>query len=190
LEKIVAESTYGAKPGRRLGDLGVLYEMEQALAAQSIPATIIRAAYFMSNWGTSLQSAHKRGLIQTFYPEDFKLPMVAPLDIGELGARLMIEPIERTGIHFIEGSERYSPKDVAGTLAEIFGRTIDVESIQHDQWFVTRKSIGFSDKAIESFSNMTVATMEETFPDLDSVEQGRTSLHNYLSQLVRSLDFS
>lgn len=49
LEKIVAESTYGAQPGSQIGDLGVLYEMEQQLAAQCIPFSIIRAAYYMSN---------------------------------------------------------------------------------------------------------------------------------------------
>ncbi|WP_199320489.1 SDR family oxidoreductase [Leptolyngbya sp. FACHB-261] len=54
LEKIVAESTYGAKPGERIGDLDVLYEMEQALTAQPVPTTIIRAAYYMSNWRASL----------------------------------------------------------------------------------------------------------------------------------------
>ena len=61
LEKIVAESTYGAQPGERVGDLGVLYEMEQALAAQPIPATIIRAAYYMSNWDALLPTARDQG---------------------------------------------------------------------------------------------------------------------------------
>jgi uncharacterized protein YbjT (DUF2867 family) len=57
LEKIVALSTYGAQPGSRIGDLGVLYEMEQGLANQPVPATIIRAAYLMSNWELSLPTA-------------------------------------------------------------------------------------------------------------------------------------
>lgn len=99
LEKIVAESTYGARPGERLGDLGVLYEMEQTLTTQPIPATIIRAAYYMSNWDASLLAA-REGAMQTLYPEDFKLPMVAPSDIGELAARLLTEPTEQTGLHF------------------------------------------------------------------------------------------
>ncbi len=183
LEKIVAESTYGAKPGKQLGDLGVLYEMEQALSLQPIPTTIIRAAYYMSNWGASLQLAREQGIVQTLYPKDFKLPMVAPSDIGNLAARLMTEPIERTGLHFIEGPERYSPKDVADALSKIFGRAIRVESIPRSQWLSTMKGIGFSNEAAESFSNMTAATLEETFPDPDSVEQGTTSLHSYLSHI-------
>jgi uncharacterized protein YbjT (DUF2867 family) len=51
IEKIVAESTYGAQAGDGIGDLGVLYEMEQKLAESDIPSTIIRGAYYMSNWG-------------------------------------------------------------------------------------------------------------------------------------------
>jgi uncharacterized protein YbjT (DUF2867 family) len=93
LEKIVAESTYGAQPGSQIGDLGVLYEMEQQIAAQSIPFSIIRAAYYMSNWDFSLQSAKHDGVIHTFFPTDFALPMVAPRDIGQLAARLMTEPM-------------------------------------------------------------------------------------------------
>jgi uncharacterized protein YbjT (DUF2867 family) len=186
LEKIVAESTYGASPGERSGDLGVLYEMEQALTAQSTPATIIRAAYYMSNWGTSLQTARELGVVQTLYPEDFKLPMVAPSDIGEFAARLMTEPIEQTGLHFIEGPDRYSSREVADALAVALARPIGVESIPRDRWRVTMKGMGFSNEAAESFTNMTAATLDEPFPSLDSVKQGMTSLHAYISQLVQS----
>jgi uncharacterized protein YbjT (DUF2867 family) len=188
LEKIVAESTYGARPGERLGDLGVLYEMEQALTAQPIPATIIRAAYYMSNWGASLQTACEQGVVQTLYPEDFKLPMVAPSDIGEFAARLMTEPIEATGLHLIEGLDRYSSQDVANAFAAALGRPIYAESIPRDRWLVAMKDMGFSNEAAESFTNMTAATLDETFPALSSVKRGMTSLHDYISQLVQSSD--
>ncbi|MGL5805090.1 MAG: NAD(P)H-binding protein, partial [Xenococcaceae cyanobacterium] len=91
IEKIVAQSTYGAQPGSQIGDLGVLYEMEQQLASLSIPFSIIRAAYYMSNWDFSLQTAKQDGAIETFFPSDFVLPMVAPRDIGQMAARLMTE---------------------------------------------------------------------------------------------------
>jgi hypothetical protein len=42
----------------------------------------------------------------------------------------------------------------------------------------------FSDEAAESFANMTAATLNETFPALNSIERGATSLHDYLSQLL------
>lgn len=189
LEKIVAESTYGAQPGERIGDLGVLYEMEQALTAQPVPTRIIRAAYYMSNWRASLQPAREQGVIQTLYPEDFKLPMVAPSDIGEIAARLMTEPIEQTKLHFVEGPHRYSSQDVAIAFAVVLGRRhVSAKSVPRDQWLTTLKGIGFSNEAAESFVNMTAATLDETFPALNSVERGVTSLHDYLLQLVQLSD--
>ena len=188
LEKIVAESTYGAKHGERIGDLSVLYEMEQALTAQPIPTTIIRAAYYMSNWRVSLEAAREQGVIQTLYPEDFKLPMVSPLDIGEIAARLMTEPTEQTGLHFVEGPDRYSSQDVAVAFAAVLGRPVSAESIPPDRWLATFKDMGFSNEAAESFANMTTATLDETFPALNSVERGATSLHDYLWQLVQLSD--
>lgn len=44
LEKVVLESTYCAQPGARIGDLGVLYDFEQALEQQPIPAAVLGAA--------------------------------------------------------------------------------------------------------------------------------------------------
>ncbi len=46
LGKVVAGSTYGAQPGEGIGDLGVLHELERGLAAQSTPATSLRAAFY------------------------------------------------------------------------------------------------------------------------------------------------
>jgi uncharacterized protein YbjT (DUF2867 family) len=188
LEKIVAESTYGAQPGEQIGDLSVLYEMEQALTAQPIPTTIIRAAYYMSNWRASLQSAREQGVVQTLFPANFKLPMVAPSDIGAIAAHLMTEPIEQTGLHYVEGPDRYSSHDVADAFAAALGRPVSAESVPRDQWLGMFKSIGFSNEAAESFANMTAATLDETFPDVNSVERGVTSLHNYLSQMVQPSD--
>ena len=79
LERIVVESTYGAQPAQRAGDLGVLYDLEQALRLQSIPHRAIRAAYYMSNWDAALATARERGAVESFFPADFLLPMVAPL---------------------------------------------------------------------------------------------------------------
>ena len=65
LEKIVAESTYGAQAGDALGDLNTLFEMEEGLRAQSVPHSIIRAAYYMSNWDALLKSARNDSVLPT-----------------------------------------------------------------------------------------------------------------------------
>ena len=63
LEKVVAESTGGAQPGSRLGDLNVLWELEEGLRQQPIPAAINRAAYYMSNWDGLLDTVRSTGHI-------------------------------------------------------------------------------------------------------------------------------
>ena len=190
LEKIVAESTYGAQPGDRIGDLGVLYEMEQALADQSIPATIIRAAYYMSNWDASLQTARQEGKVHTLYPPDFKLPMVAPHDIGQLAARLLTEPAGKTGLYYVEGPEYYSSADVAATFASALDKTVEAVETPREQWIPVLKTMGFSDKAAESMANMTDITLSTILEKKDKMPEtpvrGTTSLQDYIRELVRN----
>ncbi|RCJ22535.1 NmrA family transcriptional regulator [Nostoc minutum NIES-26] len=187
LEKIVAESTYGAQPGSQIGDLGVLYEMEQQLAAQSIPFSIIRAAYYMSNWDFSLQSAKQDGVIYTFFPTDFALPMVAPRDIGQLAARLMKQPIENTGLHNIEGPERYSSLNVAQAFAKVLLKPVKVMETPRHQWIKTMQNMGFSNSAAASFSNMTTLALEAEMPPRDLVTRGVVSLESYIAELAHSV---
>lgn len=124
LRKIVAQSTYGARPGDRCGDLNIFYELEQQLRAQPIPASIIRAAYYMSNWDSAVETAERDGVVNILFPADFRLPMVAPDDLGRAAARLLKEPIEQTGIHYVEGPARYSASDVAACLREELRKTL------------------------------------------------------------------
>lgn len=183
LEKIVAESTYGAQPGAHLGDLGVLYEMEESLAAQPIPAHIIRGAYYMSNWAMALPTVQQKGQLPTFYPPDFELPMVAPADIGQLAADLMIKPASKTGLHYIEGPQRYSARDVAAAFAEVLGQPVEAVTTPREQWAGTLQGMGFSDKAAASFAAMTAKTLEA--PCLpDAPVRGATTLQQYLRDLV------
>lgn len=186
LEKIVAESTYGAQPGDGIGDLGVLYDMEQALQAgpARTPFSAIRAAYYMSNWDASLQTARDEGKVHSMYPPDFKLPMVAPRDLGEFAARLMLGPAESSGPHYVEGPERYSPGDVAQAFSRALGRPVEVAVTPPAQWEQAFRSLGFSDAAARSYAAMTRVTLENT-QEPAKPERGATSLDEYISALVK-----
>jgi len=120
IEKRVVQSTYGAQPG----DLGVLYELEQGLTQTGIPTRIIRAAYYMSNWDMALAPARQTGQVHTVYPPEFKLPMVAPQDLGAVGARLQKAPVEQTDIHDVEGPQRYSSADGAAAFVDALGKEV------------------------------------------------------------------
>lgn len=184
LEKIVAQSTYGAQPAERAGDLGVLYEMEQQLAAQPVSTTILRAAYYMSNWDSALPTAQEQGEVHTFYPVDFRLPMVAPHDIGQVAARLLTKPVARTGLYYVEGPATYSPAEVAAAFAAALGRPVVAVETPREQWQPALQNMGFSEKAAESFAKMTALTLAGEGPKPEAPEHGTTTLQQYVAELI------
>jgi uncharacterized protein YbjT (DUF2867 family) len=184
LEKIVCESAYGAQPGNGIGDLGVLYDMEQALQAGKVPVSPLRAAYYMSNWDASLETARKDGKLHSMYPPDFKLPMVAPQDLGEFAARLMLGAAEASGPHYVEGPERYSPGDVARAFSQALGRPVEVVVTPPEQWEQAYRSLGFSEAAAKSYAAMTRITLDSK-EEPEKPERGATSLSDYITALVK-----
>ncbi|WP_294819663.1 NmrA family NAD(P)-binding protein [uncultured Flavobacterium sp.] len=184
LEKIVAESTYGAQPGENLGDLGVLYEMEQALAAQDIPYSFMRGAYYFSNWDMSLETAKNEGLVFSFYPEDFCLPMVAPADIARLAFELLTGNPTSKGPHYIAGPEDYTPQDVADAFAKSLNKKVEVKVIEESDWIPQLKAGGFSEKAAVSMANMTHATLKQGAERKDGAHRGTITLEAYIRELA------
>lgn len=187
LEKIVAQSTYGAQPGEHIGDLGVLYRLEQALAGMLVPATLLRAAYFMSNWDAALESARTEGTVPTFFPPDLALPMVAPVDIGAYAARLMMQPT--VGSHAIEGPRHYTANDVAEAFAKALERPVKAVQIPERKWTAALAELGFSPAAAESFATMMRTVLEGVFPDSANAVRGETTLESYIDTLVVGVPF-
>lgn len=183
-EKIVAESTYGAQPGDNIGDLSVLYNMEQGLTHSGKDVSIIRAAYYMSNWDFSLETAKAEGKIYTLYPVDFKLPMVAPKDIAQFAAHLLISPPEKTKIYHICGPEEYSANDVAEAFAKALGKTVEAVQIPEQEWESFLQKAGFSEKAAHSMANMTRITLHKDYIVTDAPHKGTTTIATYIINLI------
>lgn len=182
LEKIVAASTYGAQPGEHLGDLSVLYELEQGLARQRIPVAVLRSAYYMSNWDYALETAREHGVVPSFFPADFRLPMVAPHDIGVVAARLLTDP-PQGGLFHVEGPQTYCAADVAAAFAAALKRPVQVDVVARERWVQTFLSMGFSRSAADSYANMTAVTLERCERPATPL-RGTTTLEGYVDQLL------
>lgn len=187
LEKVVAQSTYGARPGERCGDLTVLHEFEQGLKAQRIPVAIMRSAYMMSNWDAFLDSVRETGLLPSMLPANLRLPMVAPDDLGRAAARLLREPVEDTKIHHVEGPERYTPRDVAAAFERALNRPVDVQVTPRERWEETFRTLGFSEAAARSYACMTGVTVDEAeeYEPTSPPIRGSVTLIDYISTRVR-----
>jgi len=184
LEFAVAESTYGAHPGERCGDLNVLYELEQGLQNQPIPVVIQRAAYYMSNWDAFLVPARESGKLPTLFPADFVIPMVDPEDLGRNAGRLLMQDEVRNHTIYMEGPQRYSPNDVARAFSKALGREVEPAVVPERRWHGTFRELGFSEDAASSYSKMTKATLESTFEIPGRPLRGSISLEAHISRLV------
>lgn len=184
LEKVVAESTGGARPGSRIGDLNVLWELEEGLRVQTLPAAVNRAAYYMSNWDGLLESVRTTGVLPSLFPADLAIPMVAPEDLGEVAAARLMSTLDDCGVRYVEGPRRYTPSDVAGAFAQTLDRPVQVHVVPRAEWQRAFVSQGFSEAAAESYARMTEVCVDSGFDLSDTPLRGSTTLEAYIRRLV------
>lgn len=184
LEKVVAESTAGAQPGDRIGDLSVLWEFEEGLRSQSIPAAINRAPFYFSNWDDQLATVRETGTLRTMYPADLALPMAAPRDLGKAAADRMLTPVADVGVRYVEGPDRYSSNDIAQAFAAALGRPVEVVVTPRDQWEEAYRGLGFSEPAAASYARMTAVSLDDGFDTGGRPLRGGTTLDEYIRDLV------
>ncbi|WP_134495495.1 NmrA family NAD(P)-binding protein [Microvirga pakistanensis] len=184
LEKVVAASTGGAQPGVRLGDLSVLWGLEEGLRRQGIPAAINRGAYYMSNWDGLLDVVRRDGVLPTMLPADLPIPMVAPHDLGQAAAERLLSSVEDIGIRYIEGPRRYSPAEVAEAFSNELGRPVRLSVIPRENWKDTFLQLGFSEAAATSYTRMTEVSVDRGFDLVENPWRGSTSLEAYIHELV------
>lgn len=183
LAGVVAVSAYGATAEPGVGDLTVLHGLERQLAAQPVPAAVVRAAYLMSNWDAMVEPA-RQGVLPAMFPADFTMPMVAPADIGAFAARLLAAEAVPGGTWHVEGPARYSMQDVADAFGAALGRAVRVETIPLERFEATFREQGFSEVGARSFAKMTRSALEApAWPE--DVERGETSLEAYVAALVK-----
>jgi uncharacterized protein YbjT (DUF2867 family) len=71
--------------------------------------------------------------------------MIATQDIGLLAAQLIQDDWEGVRVVELEAARRYTPNQVAVTLARILGRPVRIEAIPRETWGSLFKSQGMKD---------------------------------------------
>lgn len=184
VERVVALSTYGARPGRHIGDLGTLHRFEALLRDLRAPVAIIRAGYLYSNWDGAVERAGTSGQVPIMLDPDRPLPMVAPADVGEEAARLLLLDQPDQGVFHVEGPHRYTPQDVARSFASALGHPVDTIRTPPPEWRVAFLAAGFSVVAADSFNGLTKLVDGETWELQETPTRGSTALSTYISALI------
>lgn len=184
LEKVVAASTYGARPGEAIGDLSTLWQLEEGLRAKAVPAAINRGAYYMTNWLAFTDAVRQTGVLPSMFPAKTEMPMVAPTDLGRAAAERLISPAEDVGVQYVEGPSRYTPQDVADAFAAALGREVSVEVAPRDRWETVFRSVGFSAEAASAYAKMTAVSLDSDFDKPTCPKRGVTDLYSFIAEAV------
>lgn len=184
LEKVVAVATAGVRSGDRIGDLGTLWDLEEGLRRQPIPAALNRGAYYMSNWDAMLDAVRGSGVLTTMFPADLLMPMIAPQDLGELAAARLMSGSDDVGVRYAEGPRRYSPLDVARAFSLALSRPVNVEVMPREDWSAAFRSFGFSEQAAQSYAGMTALCVDTGFDMPGDAWRGTVTLEGYVADLV------
>lgn len=184
LEKVVAASTYGARPGDAVGDLSTLWELEEGLRSQPIAAAINRGAYYMTNWLGFADVARRSGVLPSMFPADLEMPMVAPADLGRAAAERLIAPVDDVGVRLIEGPDRYTPRDVADAFAAALGREVTVDVVPRERWGDAYRKAGFSAEAAAAYGRMTAVTLDEGFDSEETAVRGSVDLRTFIASAL------
>lgn len=144
-KKVVCLSTVGAQ-ATQPNLLTQRTLLEQALSTLAIPITFLRPAWFMENFAWDISSARDAGVIASFLqPLDKPVPMIATRDIGLVAAKLIQEDWQGVRVVELEAARRYTPNEVAATLAGIIGRPVRAEAVPRETWDSLFKSQGMKD---------------------------------------------
>jgi uncharacterized protein YbjT (DUF2867 family) len=120
---VVFLSSIGAQLTSGTGPITSLHDAEVALKDSRATVTVVRAAYFMENWGGSLYGL-AQGQLPSFLTIDRVIPMVATDDIGRNLARALLEGAKASSVIELSGPRDYSPVDVAAALARVTGKPV------------------------------------------------------------------
>lgn len=153
---VVLLSSIGAQLPSGTGPITHLHTLENELRATGVPATFLRAAYFMENWGGSLKGAVDGGALYNAFIPGKKFSQIATRDIGTTAARLLAEPVT-SGVRVVElsGPEEYSLDDTAATIAKIVGKPIGAVQVPLDGLKGALQGMGASPAVANLYAEMT-----------------------------------
>lgn len=188
IKKIIGLSSIGAHIDSGTGNMIMSYMLEHAFENLSIEQAFIRPAYYYSNWLGYIETAREFGILPTFFPVDLKIPMIAPPDVAEFAANLIMEPKTGDKIYEITGPELYSSSEIAHIFGMVLGRKVEAQQIPQENWKSTLLQVGFSDNAAQNLIEMTSAVIDgkTRLEDKDKVIRLKTGFEKYLSKMIMS----
>lgn len=153
---VVFLSSVGAQLPSGTGPITEIHGAEARFRAlKDTKVSLLRAAYFMENLGGSL-SMLGQGVLPSFFPADFGIPMIATVDIGKLAAGLLVEGSKVHQVVQLAGPA-VTQRQVAAELSRILQKPITVSEAPTSVMATTLQGFGFPAQLAGLYQEMTEA---------------------------------
>jgi uncharacterized protein YbjT (DUF2867 family) len=187
---VLAISDYGAQVDGSTGITTLYRRLEERLGHVKSRMIFLRSAEHMENWTRLFAAAARTGVLPSLHHPFAKLfPTVSAYDVGAIAAELLLaerEPGSPLIVH-VEGPRRYTPADVALTMAELVGREIRTVELPRPEWSGALERGGLS----PSYARLVIELYEAHNAGRIDVESGagpvlhgKTELREALGRLL------
>jgi uncharacterized protein YbjT (DUF2867 family) len=188
LKHVVFLSMQGAQHNDGTGIVVLLHDAEQEFRTLKTPVTFLRPTYFVENWGRALPDA-KEGLLESFFPIDFRHPHVATHDVGKVAAELVLEHPKGHRVVELAGAEEASSAEVAAMLSRLLGS--EVEPVEEPIEDVTPAltHVGFSPELAGLYQGLYqgIVSGRIAFEHPETARHGKDGIEHTLGQMLSRL---
>jgi len=182
---VVLLSSIGAHQPAGTGPIASTRNAEQQLRASGLAATLVRAAYFVENWGAVVGAVRGDGVLPSFIRADQRIPQVGTLDIGKTVAQALLDGPRGMRVIELSGPSDVSPNDVAAAFARLLGRPVKVVEAPLEAVLPTFTSFGASEDIARLFREMYEGLARGTVASEPGEHvRGTTPLENTLRALL------
>lgn len=184
---VVFLSSTGAQHLSGTGVIQPLHYAEEKLKAAKTGVTVVRAAYFMENFGMVVQRVVEDDILPNFLDEHRKIPMVSVTDIGETAAKYLLEPTSDFRVIELAGPAEYSPSDAAEAFGNILDKLVMVATSPIDMVKPSMTSMGLPADLAGLMHEMYVGIHNGTVAwEGKPLVRGHVTLEQALTRLVKN----
>lgn len=151
---VVLLSSIASQHPSGTGPIVTTHNAEQQLRASGLPATFVRAAYFVENWGAVVHPVKSDGVLPSFIAADLRIPMVSSADVGTTVAQSLIDGPRGVRVIELSGPTDLSPRDVAAAFSRLLDKPVQVVEAPLDAVVPTFTSFGASENIAGLFREM------------------------------------
>lgn len=167
------------------GPVVATHDGERLLGATGAELVVLRAAYFMQNWGMVAQVVAQDSVVPSYVDANTELDMVSTEDIGEHAAELLLEARPPRLVE-LAGPRPYRNEDAAEAFGKALGKTVKAVVMPTNQVAPTIQAFGASPSVAGAFQELYEAINARVinWENPSSVRRGRVSLKQAIGQMV------